>query len=72
MSPVSRRNPTALPAYGFDFADKTLGFFLIRAIGEEDIDTAPRKIDGGVAAQAAASTRDDGDLIRHDCAPLLA
>jgi hypothetical protein len=27
---------------------------------------APRKIDDGVAAQAAASTRDDGDLVRHD------
>jgi hypothetical protein len=39
--------------------------FLIRAIRKEDIDAAPRKINGSVAAKAAASTCDDGDLIRH-------
>jgi hypothetical protein len=38
------------PPYGFGLANETLSFFLIRAICEEDIDTAPRKIAGGVAA----------------------
>ena len=31
----------------------------------EDVHAAPRKIDGGVAAQAAATTRYDGGPIRH-------
>jgi len=54
-----------LPSYSFGLADETLSFFLIRAIGEEDIDAASRQIDGSVAAKAAASTRDNGDPIRH-------
>src|SRR5580704_2279821 len=54
-----------LPPHGFGFANKALGFLLIRAIGKQDIDAPPREVDGGVAAKAAASTCDDGDLIRH-------
>ena len=54
---IKRANVTSVetksrrfPPQGFDFADETLGFLLVRAIGEEDIDAPPRKIDGGVAA----------------------
>src|ERR1700733_7774600 len=53
------------PPHTFGLADETLGFLLIRAIGEEDIDATLRKIDGSVAAQAAAPTRDDRDLVCH-------
>jgi hypothetical protein len=51
--------------HGFDLANETLGLFLTCAIGEEDVDAASRKIDGGVAAQAAASAGDNSDLICH-------
>jgi hypothetical protein len=59
---VKRSNVTSVeaksrrfPPQGFDLADKTLGVLLIRAIGEEDIDATPRKVDGRVAAQALLS-----------------
>src|SRR6516162_7589310 len=49
-----------LPSCSFGLADETFSFFLIRAIGEEEIDASLRQIDGRVAAKAAASTRDNG------------
>jgi hypothetical protein len=39
-----------------------LRFRLLRTVGEDDVNTAPGKIHEGVAAEAAASSHNDGDL----------
>ena len=51
------------PSHRFDFVDETFGFCLVRAISENDVYSAPRKIFRGIAAQATASAGHDGNLI---------
>ena len=52
-------------SYCFDFAGEGLGFLLTRTISKDNVDTSPGKVHGDVTAEAAASARDDGDLVRH-------
>ena len=48
----------------FDLADQGIGLDLVRVIRYDDVRATPRKIEAGIAAETADTSRDDGGLLR--------
>jgi hypothetical protein len=57
-----------LPTHALDLSNRQVRFGLVRVISQDDVYAASGKMDGGVAAESAASTgyqRNSGGLIGH-------